>query len=212
MPSDRDVFSSLRVRLVSDVGYLISLIEEKRLINENAPIPFWALLRTLFPIAESIGFLVHNSDKSVNNLTLIFSNNLVKYNDGYQKLANTLVIMYRHALMHTDIVRIIQYDDVQVGWVVDFDEGNKHLRIFPSNTGFKNRNNGSTGVLKFFIWFDIKQFYDDLLSLCRDLEESGVGGQAKERYNSWQIYFLDERQKVDQKAKTEIREMLESMV
>ena len=67
--SDDQAFIQILGRLENDVGSIIRLVEmgrERGFFPGTAP--FWSLVRMTFPVAESIGSLIHGHNSTVRNL------------------------------------------------------------------------------------------------------------------------------------------------
>ena len=54
--SDEQAFRQILDRLEGDVGTILQL-----LVGSEKTAPYWALVRMMFPIAESLGDLIHHA-------------------------------------------------------------------------------------------------------------------------------------------------------
>lgn len=112
--TDEEVLQSVKERLVYEVGPIIEYTynhpdnPSKTGTEDWKWIPWKAFVRMLFPIAESIGDLLHRCRKKGDNLKEVF-NDLGEYNERYRAVKNIMVIVYRNALIHQDEPRPISY-------------------------------------------------------------------------------------------------------
>src|SRR5437868_1383861 len=93
--TDEQAFRQILGRLEGEPGAIIRLVEEsKRTGGFPDTAPFWALVRILFPIAESIGDLIYRNDNGpVKNLTSVLKSEFEAARSGYAKMANTLAVL-----------------------------------------------------------------------------------------------------------------------
>lgn len=177
-------------------------------------VPHWGLLRMSIPIAESIGALLYDNESTVQNLTDIFENNLSSYNLNYKNLANILIMLYRHPLIHSDEIRAINTSGYHIGWSLDITNPMKHLKVIK----FEEQEG------RFNIHFDTEEFINDLNSLLDSLivraEENEWEGNLGERYVKWTNIDLDDSEQtkklhigksVSEKIRTEEVPMLEEL-
>jgi hypothetical protein len=126
--SDDQAFIQVLGRLESEVGQLIRLIGEAKqrgVFRQTAP--FWALIRMMFPIAESLGDLIHRQDQTVVNLESVLKTEFEAVRPGYHRIAATLTALYRHSLTHHDELRMLVTGGVEVDWYVGFGHREIHL-------------------------------------------------------------------------------------
>ena len=140
--------------------------------------PFWALIRTMFPIAESIGDLIHQDGSTGRNLTLVLQNQLEAVRQGYKDKANILAVLYRHSLMHQDEMRCLLTNKKEVVWVITFGVKGSHLEA-------KKEGNDIA------VQFDTTAFYEDLVKVVKAAQKEKWGGTVMQRYNSWLTLDLD---------------------
>lgn len=210
MTTDRNAFIKIKFRLEQDVGGIIELIQEKQNKEDYIP-PFYAFLRMLFPVVESIGYLLYGKN-SGNVLVKLLENDLSKYNSNYYKIAAILVLLYRHSLMHQDELRSILYDNFPpirwaVGYVGSTQRGIKHLEIL--NLDHKE-------PLFIVIQFDITNFYQDIVKFLEEKISSNTisddNGDIGQRYDNWSRYILHKNCNkisfIEQKAIEEIKELV----
>ena len=84
--SDQQAFQQILGRLEGEVGTLITVVTEskQRGYFPNTA-PFWALVRMMFPIAESVGDLIYLNDQStVQNLISVLENDFEAVRTGYR--------------------------------------------------------------------------------------------------------------------------------
>jgi len=206
--TDRDAFLAVKTRLNRDVGGLIELIDK-----EPTFVPFWALIRALFPIAESISDLLYfrESDdvrKSQEFLIKLLRERFGKINPGYTQYAGVLVVMYRHSLTHQDVLRAILYQDahIAVAWAVSFHaHGKKHVEMEMVGGKYEDLTTGNQGQTA-HLFFDLRQFYLDLDSVLDVLLKEDFGGKVGKRYQEWLTYRLG-NSKSDQEARKDIDAM-----
>lgn len=198
--SDKEAFDRMKARLEFDVGKIIGYF--KSIIQPGDPVCFWAFLRMLFPIAESLGDLLYqNNNGTAKNLLDILEKDFVQYNKNYQELSAIISLLYRHSLIHQDEMRMIRYQDKSkkwyfVTWSITFGLESLHLKIEKSdldNTKIIGMN------------FDITQFYKDLIKILEEKREISYNGKVAARYNSWQDLEISE--KGDSTKKKAIRQL-----
>jgi len=201
MTTDQEAFLKVQGRLVGDVGHVIDLLIADSRTNEAQPPPFWALLRMLLPIAESLGDLVYQEGETTENLRRIFAEELVSYSENYGKVAALLSLIYRHSLMHQDELRVIEFEGHTVVWSVGFPKDLEHLAVVVQGDRIR-------------IQFDAQEFYDDLVRLCDELSQREFGGAAGKRYDDWTHLELQRQASgvgLKQKAVAEIDALLASV-
>ena len=128
--SDQQAFQQVLGRLEGDVGTLIQLVNEGK--NHGYfpnTAPFWALVRMMFPIAESVGDLIYRDSSPAKNLISVFEKEFEAVRAGYLGKAKILAQLYRHSLIHQDELRVLQTGGKECGWVVSFDGRPRHLKI-----------------------------------------------------------------------------------
>jgi hypothetical protein len=178
--SDNQAFAQVLVRLESEVGQIIRLIGEAKqrgLFHGTAP--FWALIRMMFPIAESLGDLIHRQGQPVLNLESVLKNEFETVRPGYSRIAATLAVLYRHSLTHQDELRMLLTDGKEIDWYVGFGHREIHLSV----------SKPEPRVI--IIHFDTTAFYDDLVAVCKGAIGKHGDGQVAIRYNSWLQLDLD---------------------
>lgn len=176
--TDQEAFDRISTRLKFDVGNVVDYYLNT--IQPGDPVGFWAFLRMLFPVAESLGDLLYRKTPS-KNLINIFEKDLSEYNPRYKQISAILTCLYRHSLIHQDEMRMIDYDQKWIFWSITFNLPNKHLEL-----EFLKKK--APGIL--YINFDITKFYDDILQICEDKRNVDYGGKVADRYNQWQSFSL----------------------
>lgn len=173
--TDAEAFAQIRHRLEGDVGGVIKLVDTKQL-----HVPFWALVRMLFPVAEATADLIHHHAASgtADALVRLLATEFETQRAGYKKVAATLTLLYRHSLTHTDEMRLLRSGGRDVVWQLTYGSRN-HLRV-TKNT-----------ATNFTVEFDCKSFYEDLVKTLKAAETAVWNGQVMARYNWWFELDLD---------------------
>ncbi len=174
--SDEQAFRQILLRLEGDVGTILKLISKGK---KEVFLPFWALLRMTFPIAEAVGDLIYRNDKTAQNLQSVLENEFETVRSGYQGKAATLALLFRHSLTHTDELRTLVIGKREVGWWVSWSGQTDHLKLFPNVHGMD------------VIRFDTTAFYEDLVAVCHNAMGQSWSGQVMKRYNGWLTLDLD---------------------
>jgi hypothetical protein len=182
--SDKQAFDQVLARLENDVGtmhFVIAKAKEAGAWKDTAPL--WGLVRMTFPIAESVGALIHDSqDGTVQNLILILENEFEAVRPGaYKGKANILALLFRHSLTHTDEMRSLLTNGKEVGWSLSWNMRADHMKVLKPAPGI------------YGIHFDITAFYDDLVNVCRAAVVKTWNGRVMNRYNDWLKYDLDKK-------------------
>ena len=176
--SDAQAFQQISSRFQSEVGRIVSSIDFVR-----GPVPFWALMRMMFPVAESLGDLIYRKDRkdqsTAQNLRSILENEFEAIRPGYRGKAAVLAVLYRHSLTHHDELRTIASNGKEVGWSVSGADDANHLQL---------RRTGASLIL---IEFQPRAFYADIVGVCKKAEESNRRGEVMRRYNGWMALDLD---------------------
>jgi hypothetical protein len=189
--SDEQAFRQILGRLEGEVGTTIGLIVEgkqKGLFPGTAP--YWALMRMMFPIAESLGDLIYQTSSTAANLQSVLENELETVRTGYKCKAAILTMLYRHSLTHHDELRVLETRTKKIFWVVSIGGPTDHLKV----------SRPASDVVS--IQFDTTAFYSDLVTVCREMIAKQWGGQVMMRYNGWLTLDL-EKKEVKERSKTE---------
>jgi hypothetical protein len=177
--TDTQAFQQILVRLRDDVGTLIALTESAKQVGTiGSGAPFWALVRMMMPIAESIGDLVYRKTPSA-NLICVLENEFEAVHPGYRGKAALIAVLYRHGLMHHDELRCLQTAGRELFWSLSFGIPKEHLRV------------SSDGAGHWGLHFDLHAFYGDLVAVGEACVARAWGGAVKDRYNSWLDHNLD---------------------
>ena len=177
--SDQQAFQQILGRLEGEVGTLIGLVNEsKKHGHFPNTAPFWSLVRMMFPVAESLGYLIYRDTSTARNLVRVLEVEFEAARPGYLGKAKILAQLYRHSLTHQDELRSLQTGGKECVWVVSFGGRAQHLKV-----------NQQPSLLS--IQFDTTAFYDDLVAVCRAALAKNWNGEVKNRYNSWLTYNLD---------------------
>lgn len=194
--TDAQAFQQILQRLQDEPGAILNLVAESKAKGgfQNTA-PFWALVRMLFPIAESIGDLIYRDLSTVKNLTSVLSTEFESVRSGYNLMANTLAVLYRHSLTHQDEMRALRTGGNEVVWIVSYGTPADHLQ-------FKQCQIGIT------LHFDTCGFYEDMVKVCNAAMSKPWGGSIKDRYNSWLALDLDANPKRYKDAIAEINNLL----
>lgn len=173
--SDRQAFDQISARFRDEVGRISSRINFVR-----GPVPFWALLRAMFPVAESLGDLIYRNDESTTkNLRSVLECEFESVRAGYAGKAALLAHRYRHALAHHDELRVVTSGGRSVGWGVNGEKSARHLEV--------RRVRGEL----FRLTFQPRAFYDDILAVCDRARGRSWNGEVMRRYNEWLTLDLD---------------------
>lgn len=176
--NDKEALMNVRNRLIDDFGGIHQLVLENR--NSQAAkgltgiAPFWGFARMIFPIAESIGDLIHRSSSTV-NLESFFKDDLSKIDDRYSEYSAILAQLFRHSLLHQDELRTLIIGKRKLVWALSmFGSSLEHLKIYQDQADLNRRA----------LHFDLTVFYNDL-QLCLDELISHPHRGCMGRYNSW---------------------------
>ena len=146
--------------------------------REQPHTPHWALVRTLFPVAESVADLIYDSKGTAAALTNVLANECDAVRPGaYMPVAATVTVLYRHSLTHQDEPRVLKHGNVDVLWKIH-PAGSGHLRVTPE------------GGKALRINFDPEAFYEDLLKVLQQAAAKSWGDHARDRYNDWLLLDL----------------------
>ena len=172
--SDAQAFQQIASRFQDEVGRILARVDFVR-----GPVPFWALMRTMFPIAESLGDLIYRKDQATaQNLRSILENEFESVRLGYAANAAILALLYRHSLTHHDELRTIVSGSREVGWRVSSADDTNHLQVHTASPGL------------FIIEFQPRAFYSDIVKVCAQAATRTWGGKVMARYNGWMLLDL----------------------
>lgn len=173
--SDAQAFEQMSSRFCEEVGGILGRLPVP------GPVPFWSLMRMMFPVAESLGDLIYRKDQSTaQNLRSVLENEFEAVRSGYRSKAATLAILYRHSLTHHDELRTIAAKGREVGWRVSGADDANHLRVHHHLTD---------NLIS--IEFQPRAFYTDIVLVCEAAGRLTWGGQVMRRYNGWMALDLD---------------------
>lgn len=179
--SDEQAFRQMLERLENEVGTMIRLIEigrqEKGFFRNTAP--FWSLVRMTFPVAESVGALIHGHNSTVRNLRSVLDAEFEQVRPGYAGKSAVLALLYRHALTHQDELQSLQTGGRELGWRLSYGDTAGHLRL------------EQHGPELWSLWFDTTTFYADTVSVCQATASRSWGGVVMAHYNAWLTCDLD---------------------
>lgn len=121
--SDVQAFRQISRRFQDEVGRIIGRVD-----FVHGPVPFWSLVRMMFPVAESLGDLIYRRDNATaQNLRAVLENDFEAVRTGYRGKAALLALLYRHSLTHHDELRVLSSGGKKVGWKVSGDEDSSHI-------------------------------------------------------------------------------------
>lgn len=163
-----EAYSNMQGRLLADLEPVWEMI------NHRKYSPFWLLTRELFPVAESIGDLIYRSSPTV-NLTKVLENDFSKIRPEYAGKGKMIALLYRHSLIHQDEPRSIYSGNISIYWNLAFIDGRYHLQV--SDIDRRKRS--------CVMQFDLRTFYEDILSLLELYKDTGPKRGIAARYNSW---------------------------
>jgi len=211
--TDAQAFHSVRDNLEREVGGFLKYIKSK----EVPPPIYWAFLRMLFPVAESIGDLVYRRNSTIENLFMILKEKYATIcNIEYAKVAALLILVYRHSMIHTDALREIDFDGVKISWGLTpnfLTTGHLKLTIQSNRRRVTKDYPGNTDEPDLIrIQFSVEQFYKDTLAVCDQMYNVSreFNGEAGKRYDSWKILHLQKnsKRKYDIEAIKEIADLI----
>lgn len=207
-----NAIARVRNRLEGDVGYLLEASRR----DQRAP--FWALSRTMFPIAESIAYLLYGGNlegETAARLSRLIREELSRTNAGYGQLASVICQVWRHGLTHADEPPFLVIDAPVIGpgseerdfaqsrsmsWKLVLWQPDQHLSLVKAT----NQSAQFT--------FCLDRFYEDLRIVVNDGPRwSGFAvDEVKDRYNSWAAKYLDNPNPASEKGRAaqEIRALL----
>ena len=193
--TDIQAFHQILDRLTNEVGTLINLAgtaQSQGAFGSSAP--FWAIVRMMMPIAESLGDLIYQDESTSANLVNVLENRFEAVRSGYRGKSSVIAILYRHGLAHQDELRCLTTKGRVVVWSLSFGEPAKHLHVERIEQN------------QWMIHMDLHAFYEDLVKVCEACLTENWKGNVKDRYNSWLDYNLDinKRGKVNKVAVAEI--------
>lgn len=172
--SDRQAFDQIADRFEDEVGRICSRINFVR-----GPVPFWALLRSMFPVAESLGDLIYQHEHPTQNLRCVLAREFNHVRRGYADKAALLAYLYRHSLIHHDELRVVTSAGRSVGWAVSSDRNDRHLEVRRVRKDY------------YRVTFQPRVFYDDILAVCNQGRSRRWKGIVMQRYNAWLSVDLD---------------------
>jgi hypothetical protein len=195
--SDKEAFEKLLRDLTHDVGTIIKLIGPAGPATGFDPpdaAPYGALIRMLFPFAESVGDLLYRTDNTSLNLKSVLENEFDGVRPGYKGKAASLLQLFRHSFTHTNAARVLLTpSNKRVGWQLTYQGQSSHLTVDRRDPNHPQ------------VCFDTTAFYDDLAEVCRREAATQRHGKAKDRYNSWTELRLDPCKGPQKRAIDEIK-------
>jgi hypothetical protein len=172
--TDRQAFEQIRTRFEGEVGGILGRIDFVR-----GPVPFWALVRMMFPVAESIADLIYRLDNATSeNLRKVLAKEFGEVRPEYKGKAAILAMLYRHSLTHQDEPRMLRVGKRAVGWLMSGAEDHRHLETI--------RVTRQTMM----IHFQPRQFFKDIIKVCENAEGAKWAGLVRRRYNGWMTLNL----------------------
>ena len=171
---DEQAFRQISSRFREEVGRLLAKID-----FTTGPLPYWALIRMMFPVAESLGDLIYRkNDATAQNLRSVLETDFEAVRTGYAGRAAVLALLYRHSLTHHDELRTIRSGAREIGWFVNGADDGTHLSIHRTGN-------------QFMIEFQPRAFYADICGVCERAAGLSWGGEVMLRYNGWMSLDLD---------------------
>lgn len=173
--SDVQAFRQISQRFQDEVGGILGRIDFAR-----GPIPFWSLVRVMFPVAESLGDLIYRRDDATAlNLRTVLEVDFEAVRPGYRGKAALLALLYRHSLTHHDELRVLEGSGKRLGWKISGAEDSNHLRTLHTR--------GRDVIME----FQPRSFYLDIVGVCARAQKMRWGGHVRARYNGWMRLDLD---------------------
>jgi hypothetical protein len=163
--SDAQAFRHIARRFQDEVGGIIRNID-----FENGPVPFWALIRIMFPVVESIGDLIYREDRATaRNLRSVLEREFANIRSAYRGKAALLALLYRHSLTHDDELRTITSKRQKIGWMITSDQSGEHLTVVKPRPRLR------------VIVFQPLALYQDVLDVCESAATARWRGEVKRR-------------------------------
>lgn len=162
-------------RLVDDIGPVWGLINHSKSYS-----PYWLLIRSMMPIAESLGYLIYGHDSTSRNLEELIENELAAVRPIYKGKGALIAVLYRHSIMHQDEPRSIYCGNITIDWNVAYIDGRYHLKTSSKDS----RRRTCT------MQFDLRSFYEDLQEVLQQCIKNGPRKGVVKRYNSWSFLNL----------------------
>lgn len=189
--SNQDAVRRVQERLQNDVGFFVNQCIQQR------QAPFWALARTMFPIAESLAYLLYgdNPRGTAARLSRFIREELGSSNPNYIPLASIICQVWRHGLTHgdeppflvvgaiTDATGARDFSSAKaMSWKLAFGAQNQHLQVQALNPQTSQ------------FTFCLTTFFADLQLVTADTGRwSGFpSDEVKDRYNKWCSKFVDD--------------------
>lgn len=174
-----EYLEGMRERLFNDVKPYLDMCIDRFNINDRK-IGFWAMIRLLFPVIESLGRVLY---QEVSDSWIYGSNVLRELAIPYPLLSWSL---YRNCLLHGDeIFQIVNEEkSIYAGWKMTF--------------------NGGHSKVPFLVVIDVnKLFYDLLILIDKTINES----TEEEQLEFSAIHFSNEQFKKNVGLKKEYEEL-----
>ena len=192
--STREAFERVHTHLTNDVGTILTLIEACRGSGAKPDFtPYWALMRMMFPVAESLGDLIYQTpNQTAQNLKKVLETQFQNVRGKYSGKAAILTQLFRHSLTHSDEPRTLMAGTKEVGWTVTYNSRGSHLDV----------THPSPNIV--LIQFDVTAFYDDLESVCLNAMDEETDPKIVSQYNSWLTLTLNPQKRTHEEAITEI--------
>lgn len=169
-------YQNMLNRLVDDVGPVWNLVD-----HTDDYGPYWLLMRSMMPVAESIGDLIYRHDSTSQNLEDLIENELAEVRPIYKGKGALITVLYRHSLMHQDEPRSLYCGNITIDWNVAYMDGRFHLTT--SNKDSRRRS--------CTMQFDLRSFYEDLQEVLKRCIRNGPRKGVVKRYNSWSFLNLN---------------------
>ena len=123
--SDVKAFRQISSRFQEEVGRILGKID-----YVPGQVPYWSLIRMMFPVVESLGDLMYRRDRATaQNLRSVLDKEFEEVRTGYRRKSAILTLLYRHSLTHHDELQTIKSGGKEVGWMVTPFEDIHHLDI-----------------------------------------------------------------------------------
>ena len=165
-------YRNIALRLQGDMKPLWQSIR-----TDDSYTPYWLIARELFPVAESVGALIHNDISNTKNLIDFFEKDLQKVRPGYADVSHIASDIYRHSLIHQDEMRSLRAGAITIEWRLSIGDSEYHLKRKHKNP----RKRACT------LSFDLFIFYNDILELLKMYEKKGPKRGIVGRYNRWTL-------------------------
>ena len=170
LDTDEFAFGLVLGRFEADVGGLLEFVPRNDFLSAEktmTSVPFWTLIRCMFPVVEATADLIYGQPKSFRpnapqQLVRVLQNEFEAVRPGYKRVAATVTHVYRHALMHQDEPRVVKSGGRSVYWCAGIGHV-EHLRVAPRDPL----------PHEFQVELHLIEFYNDICAVLRAAQKEG---------------------------------------